>query len=88
MKPKIVIYSTPICPYCNRAKEFLKSYNLEYQDINIMNNPELAQKVFNDTGLKTVPQIYINDIHVGGWDDLKMLDQQGKLQNLLSDIHD
>ena len=78
--PDILIYTTAICPYCVMAKRLLDKKGVTYKEINGLRE-ELMQK----TKRRTVPQIYIGDFHVGGFDDLHALEQQKKLDALLTD---
>lgn len=81
----ITIYTTPVCPYCVRAKDLLKRKGrTDYQEINIAGNPDAMKEMLAKSGgRKTVPQIFIGDTHVGGCDDLYALDSAGKLDALL-----
>lgn len=81
---KVEIYSTPICPYCVRAKNLLKNKNQDYEEIDISTSPVIRDEMIAKAGGKrTVPQIFINDKHIGGFDDLHALDQKGELDALL-----
>lgn len=81
---KIVIYSTPICPYCVRAKELLKKKGQSYEEVDISANPMVRDEMMEKSGgRRTVPQIFINDQHIGGFDDLAALEQKGELDALL-----
>jgi glutaredoxin 3 len=82
---KIVVYSTKICPYCHMAKALLKNYfNItDITEIFIDDNPHLKQEMISKTNRTTVPQIFIGDVHVGGFDDLNKLNQDNKLAKLL-----
>lgn len=81
---KIEIYTTNLCPYCVRAKELLKKKGQQYQEIDVSDNYELKAKMAERTGGKrTVPQIFINDQHIGGCDDLYALESAGQLDGLL-----
>lgn len=81
----ITIYTTTYCPYCVKAKDLLKRKGLEYEEINVENQPELREAlVVKAGGRKTVPQIFIGDHHVGGCDDLYALDKTGELDKLLN----
>lgn len=83
-EPKVEIYTTPICPYCVRAKSLLERKGVNYQDIDISKDLELRDSVVKRAGGRTsVPQIFINDFHVGGSDDLYALDAAGKLDEFL-----
>jgi len=78
-----VIYTTRFCPYCIRAKQLLKSKNIEYREIAVDSQPELRQQMMRKSGQRTVPQIWIGEHHVGGCDDLFALSRSGKLDHLL-----
>ncbi len=81
---KIDIFTTRSCPYCTRAKALLKRKGVLFNEFEIDGNPELiAESVKRSDGMRTVPQIFIEDYHVGGYDDLAVLDQNGKLDSLL-----
>ena len=76
---KITIYSTRICPYCVRAKNFFNKKNIEYTEIMIDQDPSLIKEMIEKSGRQSVPQIFIGDYHVGGFDDLIEHDMDGKL---------
>jgi len=81
---KMVMYSTTTCPYCFRAKILLKKKNVDFEEIMVDGNAELRQIMINQSnGVTSVPQIFINDQHVGGCDELYALEAQGKLDSLL-----
>jgi glutaredoxin 3 len=82
---EIIIYTTPVCPYCVRAKELFKRKGYsEYREIDVSANSALRDEMTKKTGGKrTVPQIFINGTHVGGSDDLYALEAAGKLDTLL-----
>lgn len=83
--PKITIYTTPICPYCVRAKQLLKKKGAAYEEVDVfMDAKARAEMEKKSGGARTVPQIFIGDLHVGGSDDLYALDHDGKLDPLLS----
>ena len=79
----VKIYSKSYCPYCDRAKSLFKSKNVSYEEISVEDDPQLYSDLKNRTGLMTVPQIFINDKLIGGYTDLKALDDQGGLDPLL-----
>ena len=81
---KVVIYSTDYCPYCHAAKALLKAKGVEFAEINVENDPAKRQWLVQETGMTTVPQIFINDTSYGGFDDIKALDDAGKLDALLA----
>lgn len=81
---KIRMYSTAVCPYCQRAEMLLKSKGVaEIEKIRIDLDPARRDEMMQRTGRRTVPQIYIGEVHVGGFDDLAALDRAGKLDPLL-----
>lgn len=80
---KVVIYSKSYCPFCDRAKALIKSKGKTYEEISVEDQPELYTELKNKTGLMTVPQIFINDQFIGGFTDLKALDDKGGLDPLL-----
>ncbi|MDG2243502.1 MAG: glutaredoxin 3 [Rhodospirillaceae bacterium] len=81
----IEIYSSPICGFCYRAKNLLDQKGASFQEIDILMNGERKKEMMERAGGRhTVPQIFINDMHVGGCDDLHALDRTGELDKLLS----
>jgi glutaredoxin 3 len=79
------MYCTAVCPYCVAAERLLKSRGVDAIDkIRIDVEPHLREEMMNKTGRRTVPQIYIGDTHVGGFDDLSALDKAGGLMPLLN----
>lgn len=82
--PEILIYTTHICPYCIMAKRLLDKKGLTYTEINVDADPGLREEMMLKTNRRTVPQIYIGDYHVGGFDELHTLEQQKKLDDLLT----
>jgi glutaredoxin 3 len=82
--PKIELFSTAVCPYCVAAKNLLKSKGLEWTEVRIDTDPAQRDAMLaRSGGRRTVPQIFINDQHVGGFDDLVAADRSGKLAELL-----
>ncbi len=82
--PKIEVYSTAVCPYCVAAKNLLKSRGLEWVEVRVDTDPALREAMLaRSGGQRTVPQIFINDHHVGGFDQLAAADRSGRLQQLL-----
>lgn len=81
--PEILIYTTTICPYCIMAKRLLDKKGAPYTEINVDSKPGLREEMMQKTRRRTVPQIYIGDLHIGGFDDLYALEQQKKLDALL-----
>jgi glutaredoxin 3 len=83
--PNVKMYTTAVCPYCVRAKQFLKSKGVEViEEVRIDLDPQQRDHMMQTTGRRTVPQIFIGDHHVGGCDDLIALDGQGGLAPLLN----
>jgi glutaredoxin 3 len=83
--PKVLMYSTVVCPYCQMAERLLRERGVaEIEKVLIDREPERRAEMMEKTGRRTVPQIYIGDTHVGGYDDLSALDRAGKLQPLLA----
>ena len=80
---KVVIYSTRICPYCMRAKNFFEKKNIAFDEIRIDQDSAQMQKMMDISKRQSVPQIFIGDYHVGGFDDLIEHDMDGKLEGLL-----
>jgi glutaredoxin 3 len=82
---KVVMYTTPICPYCVRAKRLLAQKNVKYEEIDVSRDPQLrAFMVQKAGGMMTVPQIFIGETHVGGSDELHALERAGRLDALLN----
>jgi glutaredoxin 3 len=82
--PEVIIYVTPICPYCTRAKALFDKLGIPYTVIDISESNELRQEMISRSGGRTtVPQIFINDVHIGGSDDLYALYQAGQLEQYL-----
>jgi len=80
----IRMYSTAVCPFCQRAEMLLKSKGVtEIEKIRIDLDSARRDEMMQKTGRRTVPQIYIGEVHVGGFDDLAALDRAGKLDPLL-----
>jgi glutaredoxin 3 len=83
---KVIMYSTAVCPYCQRAEMLLKQRGVnEIEKIRIDLDPAQRDQMIEKTGRRTVPQIFIGDRHVGGFDDLAALDRDGGLAPLLAD---
>jgi glutaredoxin 3 len=79
------MYTTPICPYCVRAKSLFQKKGVEVQEIDLFMDADAREEMQANTGgARTVPQIFIGDTHVGGCDDLYALEREGKLDRLLT----
>lgn len=83
MAAGIKMYSTRFCPYCIRARSLLESKHAAFTDIQVDAQPALRREMTELSGRRTVPQIWIGDLHVGGYDDLAQLERQGRLDQLL-----
>ena len=83
--PEIIIYTASLCPYCTMAKKLLERKGASYVEINVDSQPGLRQEMMEKTKRRTVPQIYIGDRHIGGFDDLHALDVRQQLDSLLND---
>lgn len=81
--PKVILYSKDPCPYCVNAKRLLANKGVAYEEIDLTDKPEEMQKIKNQFGWKTVPIIVINDKLIGGYTDMKALEEEGKLDSLL-----
>nr|WP_313901399.1 glutaredoxin 3 [Methylomonas koyamae] len=85
MMPEIIIYTTKICPYCTMAKRLLERKGAGYTEINVDAEPGLREQMIEKTQRRTVPQIFIGNRHIGGFDDLQALDKNQELDPLLRD---
>jgi glutaredoxin 3 len=81
---KVVMYSKNPCPYCSHAKRLLDEKGVKYDVIDLTNQPEQLQKIKNETGWMTVPIIMIDGQLIGGYSDMKALDEEGKLDQMLA----
>jgi len=83
----VTIYTTRICPYCVNAKRLLDKKGVAYEEIRIdTSNEKYEEMLSRSNGMRTVPQIFIGDTHVGGCDELYALEKQGQLNLLLNNI--
>ena len=83
MFAEVVMYRTRFCPYCTRAAALLHRKGAEVREIDVSNDPEMRSMLLAQTGSHTVPQIFINGVSVGGFDDISLLDQRALLDPLL-----
>ena len=81
--PKVVMYTTMICPYCVRAKHLLQRKDVDFEEIRIDTDRVQMRIMMERTRRHTVPQIFIGDFHVGGFDDLAAMEARGELDPLL-----
>jgi glutaredoxin 3 len=83
--PVVTMYATAVCPYCVQAERLLKAKGVaEITKLRVDLEPGLREAMMQRTGRRTVPQIYIGDVHVGGYDDLVALERSGRLDPLLA----
>ena len=83
-QPKVVVYSGRFCGYCTAAERLFQSKNIKYELIKVDEDKEMFDHMMKITGRRTIPQIFIDEFHVGGFDDLSALNQSGKLDELLN----
>lgn len=81
---KVEIYTTPTCPYCHAAKAMLRDKGVDYSEIDVLDPEMRASMTQRAHGRRTVPQIFVGETHVGGYDDMAALERSGKLDPLLS----
>lgn len=82
----IVMYTTRFCPYCLRARSLLNHKGWVFEDIAVDGDPALRAEMMEKSGRHTVPQIWIGDRHVGGWDELAQLETAGKLGEMVEGV--
>jgi len=82
--PKIVLYTTAVCPFCVNAKRLLQSKGARFDERPVDGKPELRQRMMRESGERTVPQIWIGTRHVGGYSELWALDKKGELDRMLA----
>lgn len=78
-KTKITIYSKDYCPYCEMAKNLLKNLNIAFQEIDITNSPEMMEELRKKSRMMTVPQIFVGESCLGGYDQISALHKKGEL---------
>ena len=81
---RVEMYTTRVCPYCIRAKMLLKNKGVEFQEIDVSGDDAKREWLVKVTGRRTVPQIFINDEPIGGFDDMHALDRAGELDKKLA----
>jgi|TARA_B100001250_G_C19817430_1_gene799501 glutaredoxin 3 len=82
----VKIYTTNICGYCAAAKKLLERKSIKYEEINMTSDKSLQMKIIKETGLRTVPQIFIKDKHIGGYSELRDLEASGSLDLLINKV--
>ncbi|EQD75506.1 Glutaredoxin, GrxC [mine drainage metagenome] len=88
MTAAIIVYTTPHCAYCRIAKELLTSRGWVFREVDVADDPAARTKLVETTGRKTVPQIFIDHRPIGGFEELKALDDSGALARLVSQTRD
>jgi glutaredoxin 3 len=86
--PEITLYTTAACPYCVAAKNFLKSRGASYSEVRVDLDPAAQARMIERSKRRSVPQIFIDGTHVGGYDDMVALDRAGGLMPLLQGVGD
>jgi glutaredoxin 3 len=86
MSQGITIYTTQYCPYCIRARNLLDAKGVAYQDIAVDHDQQLRREMMMRSGRSTVPQIWIGEQHIGGCDEMMLLERQGRLDEMLARV--
>lgn len=81
---RVVVYTTQYCPYCVRAKALLRHKGVAFEEIDVGDDDAIRERMVEASGRRTVPQIFIDDVPIGGFEELKELDDQGALDRLLA----
>jgi len=81
--PEILMYVKGTCPYCTAAQRLLQAKGVSWEEVSLLSEPQRREEMIERSGRQTVPQIFIGETHVGGFDDLNALDQEGRLDRLL-----
>ena len=80
----VTVYMGPRCNFCDAAKRLLKRNNIPYKEINIALEEEKREEMLNKSnGKRTIPQIFFNELHIGGYEELRALEKKGELDNLI-----
>jgi len=82
--PPVTLYTSATCAYCMAAKQFLRSRGLEWTEVRIDQDPDARARMMGTTGRSSVPQIFVGDTHVGGYDDMMTLHRAGKFDPLVA----
>ena len=81
----ITVYTGPMCPYCDAAKRLLNKKNIPFNEINIaLEEGKMEEMLKKSNGMKTIPQIFIENSHIGGYDELRALENKGELDKLIN----
>lgn len=84
--PDVLMYASQFCPYCHRARALLDKKGVDYELIDVDRDPKLRQQMRDRSGRHTVPQIFIGERHIGGYDDLAALDRAARLDAILQGV--
>lgn len=84
MAADVVMYRTPFCPYCHRAAALLQRKGVAFREVDVSHDDRARDRLIEASGRRTVPQIFINGVSVGGFDDIAALDRRGELDPLLN----
>ena len=80
----VTVYMGPMCGYCDAAKRLLTRNNIPYNEINVALEEEKREEMLNKSnGKRTIPQIFFNELHIGGYEELRALEKKGELDNLI-----
>lgn len=82
--PDVLLYTTPFCGFCYMAKKLLARKGVTFTEVDVMLAPAMREEMVSRSGRRTVPQIFIGETHVGGFDELEGLEQAGRLDSLLA----
>ncbi len=82
--PNVVVYTTAFCPYCTRAKDLLRHKGIPFEEIDLTDADPARTALVERTGMRTLPQIFVDGKLVGGWRELQALDREGKLELVLT----
>jgi len=86
MGAEVTLYTTRFCPYCIRARSLLDAKAVPYREIAVDRDPDLRMEMMTRSGRRTVPQIWVGEQHIGGYDELRMLESQGRLDEILEQV--
>lgn len=85
MRAQVTVYGNETCPYCGAARMLLTRRGIEFSEKLVSQDPQAFDEMIRRSGRRTVPQIFVGDVHVGGYDELSSLDASGELDELLAD---
>jgi glutaredoxin 3 len=82
-QPVVTVYASDWCPYCQRAKSLLRQKQVAFNEINVEDDEKFREEMLARSNRRTVPQIFVGDKHIGGYDELYALDRSGELDRLI-----